>query len=416
MGAGARAVVSRAVPDVVAEYAAREVPAFALPESASAYEEAVRDAEVAVAAMLEVAPGRDERLEACLELLWEAQRRLGDRRAAARRPAETRRYRREHPILGVMHAAHVPLVRGTVDATVDSRARGGPETMLGAESAMRNGWVDFVERYTKRAESSPWHEAKMYRGVGRKPGADILVRTHFYILASQVLEAPYRPDALRAPLCWRFFNRDGLADFALEERMVEAAERFARERVDSINAFVGRPAFAALPLFLARVVAESRDASEIPRVTRQIRDASAARRFREHAAKLRRDLDAGEIHEVARELDRYASLLRREFGQSEGSSEVLWSLATTAAKTAALPDPAGAVNLAAQAGASGGKKLAQWWSNRKLALIAKTVRQSQRARSLQQEVRRLFGSELDQADLDLLRELETLAPAPPRSP
>jgi hypothetical protein len=188
------------------------------------------------------------------------------------------------------------------------------------------------------------------------------VRT-FTLLASEVVGAPYRPDAFRAPICWKFFGKSRLSDFTLEERLVEAAERLARDRIDSLNAFLDRPAFVALPLFLTRVLAESSDRSQLVPIALQIRDSGPARRFREYGARLRIAVEEGEIAEVARGLDRYARLLRDEFGRQDDGAEVLWSLAASGAKAAILQDPASITGLATEAGARGGKAAARWWSN-----------------------------------------------------
>jgi hypothetical protein len=45
---------------------------------------------------------------------------------------------------------------------------------------MREAWEDFVERYTDRAERSPWHEQKMSRHAWLRTGDYILIRAHFY--------------------------------------------------------------------------------------------------------------------------------------------------------------------------------------------------------------------------------------------
>ncbi len=56
----------------------------------------------------------------------------------------------------------------------------------------------------------------------------LLMRTRFYLLASEVFAAPYRPDVLRAPICWKFFDRGPFANLTIDERMVDLADAAAR--------------------------------------------------------------------------------------------------------------------------------------------------------------------------------------------
>jgi hypothetical protein len=412
-GGEALTVQHHAVRELVDAYVALEVPEVrTLDRADPRQKEAVKAAEGKLRALLDRKYRGDDQIRVCLALLSDAERAISARRSEKEREKELRRFRQEHRVLGTLHKARVPVAHGIVDFVVGAGRRSNVSAeQLTADRAMREAWEDFVERYTDRAERSPWHEQKMYRHAWLKTGDYILIRAHFYLLASEVLGAPYRPDAFRAPICWKFFGKSRLSDFTLEERLVEAAERFARDRIDSLNAFLDRPAFVALPLFLARVLAESSDRSQVVPIALQIRDSRPARRFREYAARLRVAVEEGEVAEVARELDRYARLLRDEFGRHDDGAEVLWSLAASGAKAAVLQDPASITGLATEAGTRGGNAAARWWSNRKLALIAKTIKQSQRARGFQPEVRRLFGAELPESELELLQDLATLAPA-----
>jgi hypothetical protein len=257
----------------------------------------------------------------------------------------------------------------------------------------------WAEVYTEVGNKSPWAEGYWDRVTSRTkftPG--LITRAHFYILASEVLGAPYRPDVLRAPICWKFFQRGSFADFALEERFVDAAERLARERVASVNDFLGRAAFATLPLFVARVLNDSRSRSDIIPRTLEIRNSAEAQRFREHISTLYHAEDAGNFDAVLKEITRYSGLLRRRFGDRSASGDVIWSFAATAGKAAVQPTPAAAIDLGASGVAAAGA-LRQWWYGRKMALIAKTLKEARKARALQPELQRLFGANLHEDDL-----------------
>jgi hypothetical protein len=257
------------------------------------------------------------------------------------------------------------------------------------------------------ASQSPWQEGvsrRISRWTAFRP--NLLIRTHLYILASQALEAPYRPDVFRAPICWRFFNHESLDDLLIDERLVSRAEQLHHARIRSYDDLLGGTPWVGVPLFLARVMKESREPADILRVTAAIRASGAARRFREMTRLLREGVDAGDIPEVRRELDRYAALLNKEFGTGDGHADVLWTLGGAAAKTSVLQTPAAATDLGVHAAREGGKALGAWWRNRKFALIAKTIRQAEQAKSLQGEVRRIFNHRLPDEEIEFLRSLE----------
>jgi hypothetical protein len=78
---------------------------------------------------------------------------------------------------------------------------------LAAAGSTESAWAGFVERNVGMTDS-PWRFAQMSRETYRTEFTSALVtRTNFYLLASEVLAAPYRPDVLRAPICWKFFGR-----------------------------------------------------------------------------------------------------------------------------------------------------------------------------------------------------------------
>jgi hypothetical protein len=70
------------------------------------------------------------------------------------------------------------------------------------------------------------------------------------------------------------------------------------------------------------------------RVTREIRESNDARRFGELTAQLRRDEESGNVRAIAREMQAVSAALRREFGASERSFDVLWTLAGAGGRAA----------------------------------------------------------------------------------
>ena len=110
-------------------------------------------------------------------------------------------------------------------------------------------WDRFVENYTTLGSSSAWHAGDSIRAQERHRFSNaLLVRTHLYLIASEVFGVPYRPDLIKGPICWKFFEKGSFLDFAAEERFVDAAERMVHEQARSINEFLGRAAFVEIPL------------------------------------------------------------------------------------------------------------------------------------------------------------------------
>jgi hypothetical protein len=277
-------------------------------------------------------------------------------------------------------------------------------------------WEGFVERYTNAGSSSTWHAGKGARqSFSYKFTPALLIRTHLYLLASEVLGAPYRPDILRAPICWKFFALGSFAEYGMEERFVDAAERLGQEQVRGINEFLGRPAFASLPLFLAGVFARSGRAGDIIEQAVSIRTSKPAVRFREHLAQLNAAEAAGDFESIAKEINRYSIMLNKAYGDAGGPPDVIWSLGASAAKAIAGPSPMTLFGLGADAGkgavvASGIAR--SWWYRRKMALIAKTIQQAKKAGAMQPQLRRLFGVELDVGELDFIERVSKITSLP----
>ncbi len=283
---------------------------------------------------------------------------------------------------------------------------------LGADDDAAEAHITFVERYSRLAGTSSWEHRKQARMRElHQFDKSMIVRAHLYIMASEVLGAPYRPDLFRVPVCWKFFRKGSFAEISLEERMVDAAERMTSAQIVSLNDFYGRPAFAALPLFLGRVLRESAKAEDVMAVTQSLRLSDHARRFRAHLASLHEAEEAGEVRQLIGEVTRYGALLKREFGDRQGATEVVWSLVKTASEAAVTGSPASVAKLGVEAGqrafAAPGL-VRSWWYRRKVALIATTLRQARKARALQPETRRLFGAELAQDELELLQRIQDL--------
>jgi hypothetical protein len=399
----------------------------------------MRPAEVHLSGVLDPTYDRDAEMTHYLATLEAAHERelaaLDATREAARDAQQSsieRYFRRRHPRIAMLRygledaveallshgfAARHPLIALLLGHGFITPAEDGTETgALTADPEIRDAWESFVERYTAAGSHSTWQAGKRARTTAHsKFTPAMLVRTHFYLLASEVLGAPYRPDILRAPICWKFFGRGSFADFALEERFVDAAEHLAQERIKSVNEFLGRPAFAGLPLFLARVLKASATPADIIPEVLALRESATAQRFREYLAAMHHAESDGDIQTIAREISRFADLLRREFGGFGGGGaavDVAWSLAASAGRAAVDPTPAAAVSLATDAakGAVATTGIARrWWYRRKVALIAKTVQQANKARSMQPELSRLFGAELDEDDVAFLAQINEVA-------
>jgi hypothetical protein len=415
-GAGAVTVERREVDDVVTEYVEREFPELEGLGSLSQTErrelnsgggtseqkDAIGRAERHLSGILERSYSDDPEVQQYLDLLKEVH---NEQLAAAeekRRPKGISKLRPKNWFYGFWGPGWAfPFLDGT------------PLGRLGSEPSISNAWEEFMRTYTSVSGYSPWeYHQTLARSDRQKFRPSLLARAHFYLLASEVMDAPYRPDGFRAPICWKFFGRGSFADLAVDEAFVRAAEKAQHEEVDSVNRLLQRRAFVALPFFLARVLRESRQAADVMRVTREIRESRDARRFRELAAQLRRDEEAGNVRAIAREMQAVSAVLRKEFGPSERSFDVLWTLAGSGGKAAIAQDPASVFDLGIKTGTAATKGLAgigAWWRNRKLALISNTVKQAKRARDMQTELRRLFGGSLSNRELEVLDLLERLA-------
>ncbi len=268
-------------------------------------------------------------------------------------------------------------------------------------------WEDWVRRYSSQANTSWWADQEMYRRMYEDEFKHrLLLRTHFYLVASEVLGAPYRPDVVRAPICWKFFDRGSYAEPGLDERLVDLAEKGSRARATNANEFLGRPVFTVLPLFLTRVLADSKNRTDLISATLEIRDSAAATRFRKTLTGIARAEADGDIFSLLADAHRYSDLLRRQFGGADrGGSEVLWAVAGDGVKAALDPSSASLVSLSGSLGrgAVGAPAIVRrWWFRRKMALIAKTIDAAKRAKAMQPELSRLFGAPLRDHDVQFL--------------
>jgi len=417
-GAGAVTVDRRSVGSVVIEYLEREYPEF---EGIAAQPDQGREADEAQAPDEAQAADREKLIDRAQWHLTEVlERTYSDDR-------EMSEY------LRLLESVHLDQVNAVAPSWPTGLSRLRPSkwfdvldrklfgwsredaTPLGgikSDWAISSAWEDFVRRYTDAGGRSPWEYAQtLKRSRQRQFGQSLLIRAHFYVLASEVVDAPYRPDGFRAPICWKFFGEGSFAEFGIDEAFVRAAEQAQHEEIASVNSFLRRRAFVGLPFFLARVFQESREAGDVMRVTGEIRESSEARRFREYAARLRRDEDEGNVREIVRELQAVSAVLRKQFGPSERSFDVLWTLAGSGARAAIAQDPVSVVDLGIKSGGAATKSaagLGAWWHNRKLALISKTVKHARRAKDMQGELRRLFGANLSEGELEVLAHLDRL--------
>jgi hypothetical protein len=262
-----------------------------------------------------------------------------------------------------------------------------------------------IDRYSHIAHQSDWrykvNTDRVERGHFRP---SLLIRTHFYLLASDVLGMPYRPDALRTPICWKYFKQGSFSNFGIDEKFVDAAEKVAYENVLLNNRFLGRDAFIFVPFFLGRVLVEAKSADEIIPLTLEIRKSATARRFREYMAKLGALETSGEVNDLAKELRKYAELLRGEFeASSTPMSAAGISLLASGADLALSPTPGNMVKFSAGMAA----QARPWWYRRKLALISKTLRGGDRAQLLAEHTKRIFKFKIGDDEINFLQKILT---------
>jgi len=282
-----------------------------------------------------------------------------------------------------------------------------PKEMLLASDEMLYGDDNIMERYTNAAKSSSWQESAMWRHHNRRYFVPrLLIRTHFYLLASDVLGMPYRPDGLRAPICWKFFSGGSFQRYGLDECFIDAAERVTQDHVESINRFLKREAFVLVPFFLTRVLAQAATPDDIISITLEIRESAAARRLRQYTAELQAADDAGDIAHLAREITKYGSMLRGESGVHDGGGiDAALSLLASGADMALSPTPANLLSNAWKIFSGARQRQQQrasWWYRRKTALISKTLRADLASQSLPHLITRVFGTEMAHDELSFL--------------
>jgi len=273
------------------------------------------------------------------------------------------------------------------------------ECYVGADG-VSTAWSDFIDRFDAARHTSAWRVGVLGRSeIANRFENALVARAHLYVMASQVLGIPYRPDALKAPVCWTYFKVAPLKDMGQAERLLSMAASAAQVQVDRANEFLSKPAFVRVPLFLSTILASSASRHEIVDRTLEIRDSKEAQRFRQHMRELGQLTDAGEIDKVCRSATRFGQMLSDQYsnGTGDGLNTVL-SLGTSASKATLLPGAGTAIGLAgtsakAARGIHGG--ISQAWYRRKVSLVSTAIGRSRKVRPLQPELRRLFGEGLN---------------------
>ncbi|MEV6894791.1 hypothetical protein [Kribbella sp. NPDC051137] len=358
------------------------------------------------------APGREPELDNYLNMLDAAHREQVGRGWTGRKtenvPGRSRIPDRRDPRPSQRNQ---PLVDVEAGVRIFDKSELRELTAAGSTATALSGFADRHRRFRNSYWNAAQHSHQTY--LTRFTPA-LLMRTHFYLLASEVFAAPYRPDILRAPICWKFFGRGPFADLTIGERMVDLADASARARVESANQLIGKPALTALPVFLGRVLASSTKPTDVVARAMQIRESRDAKRFRKAMARLAAAQETGDVSTLVREAARYSDLLRREYAGAPGgagTADLLWSLAADGTQASLDPTAASFVSLGASVGKTAVRApdlLRRWSYGRKIALIGRTIRAANKAKAMQSELKRLFGAEVTAGDLEFLEKVDRL--------
>jgi hypothetical protein len=319
------------------------------------------------------------------------------------------------PLVDLVRARKMPRRREIEDALAESitlfrwadpPAKDG--TVLGGLAGDLDtclAYPDFIARYSYLGSQSTWHEWRIRekRSALRFTNS-LVVRTHLYLIASQVLDAPYRPDLLRGPICTKFFagkiDRPGIG-----ERMVRFAELNEQRRTTETGEVFGIREVLVVPLLLAQVMRSARRARDLISEIRSLRDSDGAKKFRDHVAALKEAKDQGRVETLARAIQQYADMLSPNTDLSD-MGQIAIKLGTSIGKVTMHATSGNLLALTSDIGTSSfgvARTLGRQWRGRKTALIARSVRSSRKLEGLQPSVKRLFGHGLSDADLDLLR-------------
>jgi hypothetical protein len=238
----------------------------------------------------------------------------------------------------------------------------------------------------------------------------LVLRAHFYLMASEVLSAPYKADALRWPICWKRFGHADWPGVAAGDRAVQLVEDWEAARLTSLAAVIDRGAIhLRMPLFLRAILSTSQRPDEVLERAVAIRNSKEARRFRGHWRQLGEDIANEQVEQALEGVAAYGNFLTRKYAGGESArSEVLLSVLTAPA-AAVLPTPELSAQVAlGDVAIKSAKGFARWWRERRFALISKSVKQLRDAKSLNGELQRVLGTGLDAVSLDMLERLEGL--------
>lgn len=244
-----------------------------------------------------------------------------------------------------------------------------------------------------------------YRSFARS----MFSRANLYILAGDLLDAPYRPGALRWPICWNHFSMRRTEKPVVAEAFVHLAKSLRLEQATRLEALLGSGFVShTIPLFLRVVLKECKGPDEILRKAVAIRWSNEATRFRSTTQRLTQRLEDGQFGTVLQELTDCSRALSKKFGLSESNAE--WTLLSAPALSM---KPHTALDQSASLSANGatiaklGKSIWSWWKARRYGLIIRSADTVQSTRSLSKEVEAVFKHTIDDQDMELLEKLES---------
>ncbi|HYR09080.1 MAG TPA: hypothetical protein VEQ60_14960 [Longimicrobium sp.] len=243
-------------------------------------------------------------------------------------------------------------------------------------------------------------------GEGRRFGRfaeGSIVRAQMYLCAAEVLDAPYKPDALRWPLCWKLLTRSSLSPVR-DEALVELALKEEIAAAEQVRKVFGAGSLAVgLPLFLRTVLRLSSAPADVLRTALEIRYSKEAERFRDFCQRMREAVAAEELQKSLRGLSDYSSALKKVFGDS-GTPGAMWTLVEggTALTTAAIGGTPAAFLALAPKAKGPLSELSGWWRRRRFALITRALKTAKQADAFRSEVKRVFGRVLPDSELRML--------------
>ncbi len=109
----------------------------------------------------------------------------------------------------------------------------------------------FPEVKTPRSygQVSPYAEAAAFEFLFRRRYDEfarrLVQRAHFYLMASEVLDAPYKSDALRWPICWQRFGGEDWRGVAAGDRAVQLVEEWEAARLAPLSLVMDKGAICS---------------------------------------------------------------------------------------------------------------------------------------------------------------------------